>query len=111
MNCDDWISRIRNPDPMTFEDAYFGSRPGGPDVVPKLVAALHGSTDPVTRGKFCELLGEMGDNSILPILTHELSHEDETVRRWAALALEEIQSPELRASKQQHLGHFRISES
>ncbi|MBT9456998.1 MAG: HEAT repeat domain-containing protein [Burkholderiaceae bacterium] len=109
MSLDDWIGRIRSSDPMTFENAYFGARPVGPDVVPRIVAELQNSTDSYTRGKFCELLGEMGDLAVLPILVRELEHQDETVRTWAANAIEELQSPALQSSKQQHLIQFKVS--
>ena len=107
---DDWIRRIRSADAMTFEDAYFGTRPSGDEVVPRLIQELLASPDAYTRGKFCELLGEMGDNSAIPVLTDELSHPDQGVRNWAALALEELQSPERRAEKQLHLSHFRVDD-
>lgn len=111
VSIDDWVSRIRSLDPMTFENAYFGSRPTGPDVVPRLVAELHSSIDSYTRGKFCELLGEMGDASVLPVLERELDHEDENIRIWAAQAIEEIQSPKNRAAKLQHLANFKVRDS
>jgi hypothetical protein len=59
-NLDDWIARIRDHDAMTFEDAYDGPRPFGEAVVPRLVQELHRSPDGYTRGKFADLLGEMG---------------------------------------------------
>ncbi|WP_371180808.1 HEAT repeat domain-containing protein [Xanthomonas sacchari] len=77
---------------MTFEDAYFGTRPTGDDVVPRLIQELLTSPDAYTRGKFCELLGEMGDSSAIPVLAEELSHPDQRVRCWAAIAMEELKS-------------------
>lgn len=107
---DKWIGRIRSEDPMTFEDAYFGVRPCGPDVIPRLIAELHKSTDAYARGKFCELLGEIGDESAVPVLIGELSHPDATVRDWASGALEELRSPEKQAAKQLHLAQFKMSD-
>ena len=96
---------------MTFENAYFGSRPSGPEVVSRLIAELHSSIDSYTRGKFCELLGEMGDASVLPVLERELGNEDENIRIWAAQAIAEIQSPQNRAAKQQHLANFKVGDA
>lgn len=79
---------------MTYEDAYWGERPTGPEVVPRLLSELQGSTDGYTRGKFTELLGEMGDASVVPHLIAELAHPDLGVRPWAALALEQLGAPE-----------------
>jgi hypothetical protein len=63
---DKWIARIRDRDAAAFEDAYEGPRPVGPDVVPRLVQELQSATDGYTRGKFAELLAEMGDASSYP---------------------------------------------
>ena len=65
---DAWIKRIRSTDPMTFEDAYFGDRPQGPEVLDRLIRELRAAADGYTRGKFCELLGEMGDTSTIAVL-------------------------------------------
>ena len=72
MELDSWIDRIRDRDPTTFEDAYWGERPADLEVVPRLIAELHRSSDSYTRGKFAELLGEMGDASVVPVLVAEL---------------------------------------
>jgi HEAT repeat protein len=104
---DDWILQIRSADTMTFEDAYFGVRPEGPGVIARLIAELHASPDVYTRGKFCELLGEMGDESALAVLTTELEHPEEVVRQWASQAIQELKSEEARAAKAAHLGAFR----
>ncbi len=79
---------------MTFEHAYWGERPIGPDVVARLIAELHRSLDGSTRGKFAELLGEMGDASVVPVLVAELDHPEPVVRQWAVLALEQLEMPE-----------------
>ncbi len=94
MDLERWIQRIRSPDPATFEDAYWGDRPEGPDVVPRLLAEMQAAPDVYTRGKFAELLGEMGNASVLPHLLAELSQPDAEMRRWAALALEQLDLPE-----------------
>ena len=93
----DWIKRIKDPDPTTFEDAYFGPRPSGNDVVPKLTEELQSSSDGYTRGKFCELLGEMADDSVIPVLEDEIAHPERETTRWAVNAIELIRSPRLRA--------------
>lgn len=79
---------------MTFEEAYWGERPVGPDVVPRLIAELHRSADGYTRGKFAELLGEMGDATVVPVLVAELEHSDAGARQWAVSALEQLGLPE-----------------
>jgi HEAT repeat protein len=107
MDLDDWINRIRSADPMTFEDAYFGNRPYGPAVIQRLISELHGSSDAYTRGKFCELLGEMGDDTVVPVLTQELSHPDQVVRQWASQALEELKSASAKAAKSAFLAQFK----
>ncbi len=85
---------------MTYEDAFWGERPTGPDVIPRLVNEMQLSTDAFTRGKFAELLGEMGDASAVPFLIEELSHAEPDVRMWAVFALEAIGLPEgIRAAK------------
>jgi HEAT repeat protein len=89
-NLDDWITKIRSRDPMTYEDAYWGERPNEPEVVSRLVAEMQDASDTYTRGKFLELLGEMGDSSIVAVLIQELSHSEIDIRRWAVLALEEL---------------------
>ncbi len=102
MELDAWIERIRDRDSVTFEDAYWGERPAGLEVVPRLVAELHRSTDSYTRGKFAELLGEMGDASVMPVLVAELVHPDLDMRQWAVLALEELGVPEGIAAAARH---------
>lgn len=94
MELEEWIERIRNRDAATFEDAYWGERPAGPDVIPRLIAELHRSPDGYTRGKFAELLGEMGDASVVPVLIAELEHSELDARQWAMLALEQLGEPE-----------------
>jgi HEAT repeat protein len=103
---DQWILRIRSTDPMTFEDAYFGARPNGVNLTVRLISELYASEDAYTRGKFCELLGEMGDESAIPTLTAELEHPERTVREWATHALNELKSEEARAIKSEHLRQF-----
>ncbi|WP_431052492.1 hypothetical protein [Roseateles sp. L2-2] len=46
-----WIQRIRNSDPMTFEDAYFDARPEGVEVFPRLTEEPQAATDSFMRGK------------------------------------------------------------
>jgi HEAT repeat protein len=75
---------------MTFEDAYWGDWPDGPDVVQRLVSEMLGSSDSYTRGKFLELLGEMGDPTVVPVLISQLSHAEANVRFWAVSALEQL---------------------
>jgi len=87
---DDWIARIRDRDAMTFEDAYEGPRPSGAAVIPRLIQELDRSTDGYTRGKFAELLGEMGDASVVPTLIAELTHAEKDARMWAVLTLEHL---------------------
>lgn len=91
---DNWIACIRDDDPMTYEDAYSGPRPTGTAVVPRLVQELHVSSTGYTRGKFVELLGEMGDQSVVPVLIAELAHSDPSVREWAATALTRLGAPD-----------------
>lgn len=106
MELDEWIARIRDRDSTTFEDAYWDERPTGPDVVPRLVAELHNSADGYTRGKFAELLGEMGDASVVPVLVAELSHPEPGARLWAVLALEQLGVPEgVEAAKRHRDSH------
>lgn len=102
MDLDDWITRIRSRNAVVFEDAYHGERPTGLDVVPRLLAEMQAAEDSYTRGKFAELLGEMGDESIVPYLVAELSHPHADARRWAALALEQLGSPEGIAAARLH---------
>ena len=102
LDLDDWIARIRDPDAMTYEDAYWGVRPAGPDVIPRLLRELQRSEDGYTRGKFVELLGEMGDASVVPDLIAELSHPDPNVRAWAVTSLEQLGAPEGIAAAQRY---------
>jgi HEAT repeat protein len=89
-NLDNWITKIRNRDPMIYEDAYWGERPIEVKIIPRLLSEMHNSPDTYTRGKFLELLGEMGDSSVVTVLIQELSHGQIEIRRWAVLALEEL---------------------
>ena len=107
LDIDEWILNIRSMDPITFENAYFGTRPQGPEVVARLILELQASKDPYTRGKFCELLGETGDKSVIPVLMEELQHAEESVRTWATLALDELQSETRRAAKAKYLHQFK----
>src|SRR4051812_41701527 len=84
---DDWIRDIKNRDATIFEDTYEGPRPVGPDVIPRLVSEMHAAQDGYTRGKFIELLGEMGDATVVPQLIAELNHPEQSVRDWALAAL------------------------
>jgi hypothetical protein len=106
VNLDDWIARIRDRDAVTFEDAYWGERPAGPDVVPRLLFEMRQCADGFTRGKFLELLGEMGNVSIVPELIAELTRPEVEARRWAVLALEQLGVPEgVKAARQYRLAH------
>jgi len=87
---DDWITRIKSSDSTIFEDTYEGPRPTGPAVIPRLISEMHAATDGYTRGKFIELLGEMGDASVVSHLVAELAHADQKVRDWAAASLQLI---------------------
>jgi len=87
---DKWIGEIKSSNHMTFEEAYHGTRPTGPLVISRLVAEMHGASDAYTRGKFIELLGEMGDATLIPDLSGELGHPDRAVRDWAVTALKTI---------------------
>jgi HEAT repeat protein len=87
---DRWIAEIKSPNQVTFEEAYHDTRPTGSLVIPRLVAEMHGASDTYTRGKFIELLGEMGDDTVVPHLLTELSHPDQTIRDWAVTALRAI---------------------
>lgn len=87
---------------MTFEDAYEGPRPVGPNVVPRLVQELHSAADGYTRGKFTELLGEMGDASVVPVLIAELEPVEKDARIWAVLALEQLGAPAAVDAARQH---------
>jgi HEAT repeat protein len=93
VDLNDWIRRIRSPNAATFEDAYYGDRPEGDDVVPRLIEEMHASPDPYTRGKFAELLGEMDDERAVPPLVAELRHPDAEMRGWALRALAELGTP------------------
>jgi HEAT repeat protein len=107
---EEWIARIRSRDAMTFEDAYEGPRPTGPGVLAMLVKELHAAADGYTRGKFAELLGEMGDASVVAVLIAELAHPEKDARTWAVLALEQLGIPDgLNAAQRyraEHPGDF-----
>jgi HEAT repeat protein len=101
-----WIARIRSRDAMTFEDAFWGPRPTGPAVVPRLIAELQRATDSYTRAKLVELLGEMGDISAVPVLVAELAHPENEIRVWAVQALELLGFPDgLRAAQAYRQSH------
>ena len=91
---DEWIARIRSRDAMTFEDAYAGDRPFGPGVVTRLIDEMQSAADAYTRGKFAELLGEMGDASAVPALIEELRIAGPDEEHWAVTALEQLGVPE-----------------
>ena len=82
-----WISDITNTDAMTFEDAYWGTRPSAAGAVPELIKLLNVHDDSYTLGKLIELLGECGDKSVIPILENELQNLDEGIRSWARAAI------------------------
>lgn len=90
----DWMADILSQDPMTFEDAYWGERPSVDVVLPLILTELERADDSYTRGKLIELLGETGDQSLMPVLQRELQHSDEAVRKWARLSIEVIQKGE-----------------
>ena len=87
---DDWIRDIKNRDAMVFRDTNEGPRPNGPDVVPRLILEMQAAKDGYTRGKFIELLGEMGDPSVVLLLIAELRHPERAVRDCAVAALQLI---------------------
>ena len=92
---------------MIFEDAYYGKRPKGSGLIDRLISELHAAVDGYTRGKFCELLGEMGDASNIPVLTAELNHPDERVREWARLAIDALNAgTSERASAEEYRAQF-----
>jgi hypothetical protein len=87
---EDWIRDIKSLDATTFEDTYEGPRPVGDDVIPRLISEMHAAQDSYTRGKSIELLGEMGDASVVPQITAELDHPEQPIRDWAVAALQLI---------------------
>jgi HEAT repeat protein len=88
MELEQWIRQIKSLDPMIYEDAYWGERPTGAGVTTRLIAEMKASSDAYTRGKFAELLGEMGDQSAVAPLIEELHHPDRRVHEWALIALD-----------------------
>ena len=84
---EEWLSKILDRDPMTFEDAYWGNRPNPTLVVPQLIELLSSIQDAYTRGKILELLGESGNLSVAPTISADLTHPEQSVREWAKLAL------------------------
>jgi hypothetical protein len=87
---DRWIAEIKSQDSMTFEEAYHGKRPTGPLVIPRLIAEMHRASGTYVRGKFIELLGEMGDDTVVPHLLGELGHPEQAIRDWTVTALRTI---------------------
>ena len=87
---DEWVREIKSDDPWTFEDAFHGPWPTGPAVIPRLLLEMRQANDRYTRGKFIELLGEMGNSDVVPYLVEELSNADQTIRTRAMTALETI---------------------
>lgn len=82
-----WLSQILDRDAMTFENAYWGTRPDAALVVPRLLQLLSTTHDAYSRGKILELLGESGDHSVAETISVDLTHPNQEVRKWAALAL------------------------
>ena len=99
---DEWIREIKSDDPWTFEDAFHGPRPTGPAVIPRLISEMRTANDRYTRGKFIELLGEMGNSEVVPDLAIELSNSDQTIRTRAITALETIAGNAAERALQQH---------
>ena len=87
---EEWLSRILDRDPETFEDAYWGDRPDSALAVPRLIELLCSTQDAYTRGKVLELLGESGDPSVATAISADLNHPDQEVRNWAKLALSSL---------------------
>jgi HEAT repeat protein len=85
-----WIRDIKSHDPLKFEGAYHDERPRGPAVVLRLIREMQTASHGYTRGKFIELLGELGDTSAIPSLIAELRHSDQNVRQWAVTALRQL---------------------
>jgi HEAT repeat protein len=63
-------------------------------VIQRLVSEMRAASDGSMRGKFIELIGDMGDQSIVPQILPELSHADQNVRQWAVTALRTLGGPE-----------------
>ena len=87
---DDWIREIKSKDHLTYEAAYHSERPSGPVVMQRLLCEMQAAEDGYTRGKFVELLGEIGDISVVPRIIPELRHPDQNVRQWAVTALRQL---------------------
>lgn len=94
---------------MTFEDAYWGERPSAELAVPKIIRAMAVNFDLYTRGKLIELLGECGDNAVLPILEKEMASSDESVRNWASGSIDALarREPWQKGAKSASTGHPR----
>jgi hypothetical protein len=84
---EEWLKQILARDPTTFENAYWGPRPDPAIAIPRLLQLLKTAHDSYSRGKILELLGETGDHSLIPVISTELQHPDQDVRKWAHLAL------------------------
>ncbi|EAQ81278.1 HEAT repeat domain-containing protein [Blastopirellula marina] len=78
------IQMLRSEDPMTYEEGYHWLQ--GDNLIQhidEIVVLLQAETDPPTRAKFVELLGDADLAQYVPRLVQELSHDCREVRFWA----------------------------
>lgn len=54
---------------------------------PRLPVLPQSTQDPYGRGKILELLGELGDRAIIPVISAEQDHPGQHVREGARYAL------------------------
>ncbi len=99
---DEWIARIKSRDPMVYEDAFHEQWPHGPEFIARLIVEMRLADDSYTRGKLIELLGEAGDQTVVPELARELEHPDWNIRQWALHALRRIGGREASKFIEQH---------
>ncbi|MFT2090086.1 hypothetical protein [Paraglaciecola sp. 2405UD69-4] len=85
-----WLNDIVDEDATAFEDAYWGQRPSARDTIPEIIKLLNIHSEPYTKGKLIELLGESEDKSVVPYLEKELDSVYEEVRNWAKLAIDAL---------------------
>jgi HEAT repeat protein len=101
------LEDIFSPDPSVFEDAFecltWGEEPPVRDFLPELIGFLRRHLRAFDRGKVLELLGYTESRLAIEPLRRHLRHPELSVRKWALLALQQLDFPESREVAAQFL--------
>lgn len=88
---------MRKHDPQSQEGGFGMLEPIAAEVLPQLIAEFEAESDHGLRCWLLELIGHAQSPNALPILSRELSNDDDSLRDWARRGLERLNTSEAKS--------------